>query len=861
MKSLPDILRFVLPALAGILSVHPVLAQEPPPAEPAPVYFVDGFHGGVYGHYPLQTYTKFMSDQLDLHPDWCIGLEIEPETWDSVKVATPAEYARFQRLVNDGRRVEYTNPSYAQSYLYTVLGESVIRQFEYGIKKLQEHFPQAEYLTYSVEEPCFTSCLPQVLKGFGFRYAAIKNPNTCWGGYTAPFGGELVNWIGPDGSSLLAVPRHAIEQLGDEVWTTQSNGLYPAFFQAAFAAGFKHPVGMCYQDAGWTYGPWLQHWKAEDGPRALYTTWRNYFENIASDIVPEDYVFSQEDVRGGLMWGTQVMQRIGRSVRKAENDVLTAEKMGVIARMVSGWRYDRSQLDEAWRGLLLSQHHDSWIVPYNNLKNRGTWADWICDTWTPTASRTAGQMIRMSQRSLSGDLRRRRIERDAPLFIRVCNTLATARSEVVSLSLPDIPDGQTVSLTDVAGAEVPCTIVLDGGEPVLQFRAEVPAYGFTTYRIGFREGAAIPTTPSQPRKVKVIENDIYRIRLDARHGGTIRSILDKRTGKEITAPSKRAFGEIRGYFFDEGAFRSSRDNRAQIALAADDGLTRRVVITGLIGMHPFVETITLREGDPTIDFTLKIDWQGSAGIGARRQRDAYNNPERGFYDDRYHLNIYFPTADGTLFKDAPFDVCQSRLESTTYNDWHDIKHNVILDWVSLEAPDGHGLGLLSDHTTSYVYGGGEPLALTVQCSGNGLWGRNYLIDRPTELHFALQPHQGGWEAVEAANRRWNAPLLCSLERGIEPGSLSLIDLEGTGYELSAAHLEGDAVLIRLYNATGTAAPQSIPLNGAFAHAEEVDLAGHSLGAVPLQRQEDGTVRLQTEMPHFGLRTFLLHPSR
>ena len=45
-------------------------------------FFVDGFHGGLYGHYPLDTYTQFMVDQLEAHPDWYIGLEIEQHRRD-----------------------------------------------------------------------------------------------------------------------------------------------------------------------------------------------------------------------------------------------------------------------------------------------------------------------------------------------------------------------------------------------------------------------------------------------------------------------------------------------------------------------------------------------------------------------------------------------------------------------------------------------------------------------------------------------------------------------------------------------------------------------------------------------------------
>ena len=48
------------------------------------VYFIDGYHGGIYGHYPKQ-YTRFITESLDKNPKWKINLEIEPETWDTVR--------------------------------------------------------------------------------------------------------------------------------------------------------------------------------------------------------------------------------------------------------------------------------------------------------------------------------------------------------------------------------------------------------------------------------------------------------------------------------------------------------------------------------------------------------------------------------------------------------------------------------------------------------------------------------------------------------------------------------------------------------------------------------------------------------
>jgi hypothetical protein len=98
-------------------------------------YFIDGYHGGVYGHYPL-GYTSFIVEKLKENPSWNINLEIEPETWDSVLVREPAALKELQQFFADQSttgRIEYVSPAYGQSYLYNISGESIIRHFSYGI--------------------------------------------------------------------------------------------------------------------------------------------------------------------------------------------------------------------------------------------------------------------------------------------------------------------------------------------------------------------------------------------------------------------------------------------------------------------------------------------------------------------------------------------------------------------------------------------------------------------------------------------------------------------------------------------------------------------------------------------------------
>lgn len=226
---------------------------------------------------------------------------------------------------------------------------------------------------------------------------------------------------------------------------------------------------------------------------------------------------------------------------------------------------------------------------------------------------------------------------------------------------------------------------------------------------------------------------MYRIVIDPARGGTITSLVAKKEGgKEFADPQHRfAFGELRGFFYDQGQFHSSAQSPATVTVLCDNELEKSVRISGRIDTHPFTQTITLRKGERKIGFDLKIDWRHNVGIGAFRQKDGFNNNHRAFYDDRFNLNILFPVAldAPALYKDAPFDVCKSTLENTHFTTWDNIKHNIILHWVDLaEQNGGYGLALLSDHTTSYSYGADAPLGLTVQYSGNGLWGRDYPID-------------------------------------------------------------------------------------------------------------------------------------
>ena len=295
----------------------------------------------------------------------------------------------------------------------------------------------------------------------------------------------------------------------------------------------------------------------------------------------------------------------------------------------------------------------------------------------------------------------------------------------MSATLPEgLGDGE-LAVTNAKGKRVPHAIVPTAGGRRLLFEASVPAFGYTTYTVKKTSGNAAAAAPRQIGADEyILENDMYRIVIDPARGGTITSLVAKKEGgKEFADPQHRfAFGELRGFFYDQGQFHSSAQSPATVTVLCGNELEKSVRISGRIDTHPFTQTITLRKGERKIGFDLKIDWQHNVGIGAFRQKDGFNNNHRAFYDDRFNLNILFPAAldAPALYKDAPFDVCKSTLENTHFTTWDNIKHNVILHWVDLAERDGgYGLALLSDHTTSYSYGADAPLGNTPATGSGG----------------------------------------------------------------------------------------------------------------------------------------------
>lgn len=791
-------------------------------------YFIDGYHGGVYGHYP-KGYTRFIVEQLQRHPDWKINLEIEPETWDRERIEDPLYYNALAEMMQEPvSRIEYVNPSYAQSYLFNCSAESTIRQFSMGLEKLREHFPDISFRSYSSEEPCFTAALPAILSSFGVKYASSKNPNTCWAGYTAAFGNQdFVTWKAADGSSVLCVPRYASEKLEkNSTWQTNAWRHSKEYVEDALDSGVDYPIGMCLQDAGWRGGPWLKmsgHYMPVE-----FTLWSDYFRKYEFTVQPQTWRMSQEDIRVSLVWGAQVLQKIAQRVRCVENLLPQVEKIATMAHLWKGLDWENWKLKEAWRGLLLSQHHDCWIVPYNGKKGE-SWADKVCD-WTSVSKHYGNEIINRSACSFGDNV----IASDGVL---VFNTLGYPRKEVITVSHPKT-------------------------HKEYAFYADIPAMGYATYlweEIMKQSQSGQGGMVTERGGKYIIDTEKYNVVINPKCGGAIESLKVKelRNKEFIDKTSPYAFNTLRGYFPEQKKFINSSSAIVRVTVLVNTPLKASVQIDGKIAEQPYSQILSFTRNANLIDCELRIDWGNNVQIGKETVGDfKAENPVKAFYNDKYKLHLLFPSIinGGVIDKNAPLDVCRSREEDTFFNSWDKIKHNLILNWVdNTDEEAQNGISLFSDHTTSYLHGKDYPLGLTVQYSGIGLWGRDYKIAEPTVIHYAILPHAGDWRAADIPQYSicWNEPLHTLNVSNVRKASDSLFEFSRQGYEIMACYMDGNDICLRVANTGIGNEAAELQIRGSYECLQWVELDGSSTGVVKVDD------KIQLSIPPFGFKTLYI----
>lgn len=403
-------------------------------------------------------------------------------------------------------------------------------------------------------------------------------------------------WISPSGLGVLThyMPAHysagwwmdsspTLEQATEAVFD-----LYRALKPVAATRNILLPVGTDYSPPNkWVTD--IQRTFAERyvWPKFVCGTPRDFLDAVRG----ENSRFSpQTRDMNPIYTGKDVSYIDTKQAQRAGEVAATdAEKLASFAALLGLGRYPHTALDKVWRQLAYGAHHDA----ITGSESDQVYIDLL------TGWREAHDLA-ADARDNALDALTSQIDGTG---VVVTNTLSFARDGLVRVRLAP---GQSVE-----GA------VNDNGTTVFLAR-DVPSMGWRTFPIV--EGAA-PGWESTDGTT--IENDRWRIAADPSRGGTLSSIFDRGTGREILTgagnelrvydeyPTHPDMGEGPWHLMPTGEVTGSSDTQATIKTEISP-IGQRLIITGRVAELAYEQTVTLLHGSDRVDFATRVlDYTGA----------------------------------------------------------------------------------------------------------------------------------------------------------------------------------------------------------------------------------------------------------
>lgn len=182
--------------------------------------------------------------------------------------------SKLRELVNKGQ-IEIVGGAYSQPIMYTIGEEAVVRQFLLGCKAVEEALG-VQVKIYAAQEPCMIGQLPQILSKFGFQGVLYR---TSWGafGFVPSFDAEVVNWIGPDGTSICAIPQPNPLRIGWGAPSTPNTEIV----RECERRGVKNPIFV-------SFGDFIDSWVNSTAPSFITGKFESGYVNICQRLTGEN---------------------------------------------------------------------------------------------------------------------------------------------------------------------------------------------------------------------------------------------------------------------------------------------------------------------------------------------------------------------------------------------------------------------------------------------------------------------------------------------------------------------------------------------------------------------------------------------
>jgi len=743
-----------------------------------------------------------------------------------------------------------------------VSGESLVRQYLYGKRYFMDRFGVDVKVAWLPDSFGFPWTLPQILKKSGIDYFMThklkwqvqrNNP-------PIPFPHHVFWWESPDGSRVLSYhtvggyngdvrEAYIVGQLGVLKAKHGLNMLMYLYGHGDHGGGPTEDMVLRAKEIAEKGVVDLRFARAEEFFREVEKTTGCSSVNIPV-VNDELYVKTHR--------GTYTTEAIVKvSNRRCENLLMNVERLSVIAGLF-GAAYPAEELRRLWELLLLNQVHDN----LDGTSIEQAYQDGVVDYLKIKLE--GGRLLDRAVKTIASRVDTSKLGRSLIVF----NSLPWSRDGVVEVEGLD-----DVMLVDSEGSPVPVQHDAETGKLIFIARG-VPGLGYKAYSI--REAGGEDAETDLRAEGLTLENSFLKVVVDESTGDLV-SVYDKVNGVELLDGGKG--GNFLKLFIDRPPNAPRGEPAWNIYLGpADDPETisvelvekgpvrARVKVVKRFGTSRFTIYISLYAYTPRVDFEIRAFWNEEYRFAKIGFAPSFKPPYATYEIAYGAIQRYAHT-----FREAP--PVKLELPPREWEEADMLKFEVAAQtWVDVSKPDGSfGFTLFNNGRYGFSYDG-ETLWLSFLRAANRPLPLMPLqwTDRSSKpwvgehvLRYALQPHKGGWKALNPARlgMEFNNPLIAVVEDA-HPGDLP----PRHGFmEVSPGNVvatvvkkaeDGDEVVVRLFESIGEECEAELRLWFEPREAWETDLVEWDKYVEPVKYSAAGAV-LKLRVKPFEIKTLKL----
>lgn len=703
--------------------------------------------------------------------------------YEWVEQNEPSMFEEIKERVKEGRWV-IVGGWWIQPDCNAPSGESFVRQGLYAQQYFLEKFGVMAQTGYNVDSFGHNGMLPQILKKSGMDNYVFMRP----GRHEKGLDSETFTWKSVDGSEVTAFripfeyctwPKDMVEHVNrcaGEI-KDQRNGI------------------MCFYGVGnHGGGPTKQNIDSihelntkEEFPTLILSTPDEYFKDVKKSgrALPTVYGELLHHSSGCYSAHSEVKYLN----RKAENRLIAAEKFSVMANVLTGIGYPKDKYTESWKNVLFNQFHD--IMAGTSIEQ--AYVDARESYGASLHAAACG--LNSAIQSLSWNIDIPMEEGMKPIVVFNPNSFnGKFEVEMESIALKE-----GMILVDENENEIPMQLVQSqascNGRCKLCFIAELPSFGYRTYRLVIRETRKdfVPVVSTDT----MAENEWFKITFDPKTG-YINSLFQKKEQAEFfSSPAAiPAVMEDTSDTWSHGVRifdkEIGRFNAVTVQRIEHGPVKALIRVTSEYGHSRLIQDFSIYKELDFVSVKTTVDWHERWAM-LKMQFPMNMNYLRGSYEIPYGVSQREPNAE-----EYPVQSFMD-LEGT----------NPGLETKMI------GLSILNDGKAS-CSASGKKVSLTVLRSP--IYAHHEPYEPKSNLEYvymdqgvqtftyALYPHSGSWEdakTIQRSNELNQKPIAIfeTYHAGKLPQKGSFAQITNDNIILSAMKLAEDGsndIIVRLY---------------------------------------------------------------